>query len=90
MTGRRLDFGRLGLRDRMPMIPIALGVRSSATPELDVQEALIHVYEVFGYEDYIYSGLHDPLLEVEDQAWAQSLIPRLQAYTLQWNTSQSA
>ena len=46
---------------------------------LDLQDTLNHVYDVSGYEDYIYSGLPDPPLDQEDKAWAESLIPRLQA-----------
>jgi Protein of unknown function (DUF4058) len=30
-------------------------------------------------DEHIYSGLPDPPLEDEDQAWAESQIPRLQA-----------
>jgi hypothetical protein len=74
----KAGFWPLGLREPLPIIPIPLRVPASDA-RLDLQEALNHVYEVSGYEDYVYSGLPDPPLEVEDQAWAQSLIPRLQA-----------
>jgi hypothetical protein len=30
-------------------------------------------------DEHIYSGLPDPPLDQEDKAWAESLIPRLQA-----------
>jgi hypothetical protein len=71
-------FWPIGLRNRLPVIPVPLRAPASDA-RLDLQEALNHVYDASGYEDYIYSGLPDPPLDQEDKAWAESLIPRLQA-----------
>jgi hypothetical protein len=69
----RAGFWPISLRERLPIIPIPLRA-PDADAELDLQEVLNHVYDTSGYEDYIYSGSPDPLLEVADQAWAESLI----------------
>jgi hypothetical protein len=74
----KAGFWPIGLRDPLPIIPVPLRAPASDA-RLDLQEALNHVYDASGYEDYIYSGLPDPPLEENDQAWAESLIPRLQA-----------
>ena len=69
-------FWPIGLRDRLPVIPIPLRA-PTADAQLDLQETLNHVYDTSGYEDYIYSGSPDPHLDGADQDWASSLIPRL-------------
>jgi hypothetical protein len=74
----KAGFWSIGLLDRLPIIPIPLRA-PAGDARLDLQEAPDHVCDVSGYEGYIYSGLPDPPLEVEDQAWAETLIPRLQA-----------
>jgi hypothetical protein len=65
--------GPIGLRERLPIIPIPLRV-PDADARLDLQEALNHVYDASGYEDYIYSGSPDPQLELADRSWAESLL----------------
>ncbi|MFI5455474.1 MAG: DUF4058 family protein [Isosphaerales bacterium] len=74
----RAGFWPIGLRERLPIIPIPLRA-PDGDARLDMQEALNHVYDASGYEDYIYSGLPDPPLEGEDRTWAESLIRRGQA-----------
>jgi hypothetical protein len=71
----RAGFWPIGLRERLPIIPIPLRA-PDADARLDLQEVLNHVYDTSGYEDYIYSGSPEPLLEAADRAWAESLIPR--------------
>ena len=74
----RAGFWPIGLRDRLPIIPIPLRA-PDGDARLDLQEALNHVYDASGYEDYIYSGLPDPPLEGEDRIWAEGVIPRGEA-----------
>jgi hypothetical protein len=74
----KAGFWPIGLRDPLPIIPIPLRA-PAGDARLELQEALNRVYDASGYEDYIYSGLPDPPLEEQDQAWAESLIPRIQA-----------
>jgi hypothetical protein len=71
----KAGFWPVGLRDKLPMIPIPLR-NTDRDARLDLQEVLNHVYDASGYEDYIYSGLPDPPLEGEDLAWAEGLVPR--------------
>jgi hypothetical protein len=73
----RAGFWPIGLRERLPIIPIPLRLPDSDA-RLDLQEALNYVYDASAYEDYIYSGSPDPQLELADRAWAESLIPRAQ------------
>jgi hypothetical protein len=70
----RAGFWPIGLRERLPIIPVPLRA-PDGDARLDLQQALDHVYEASGYEYYIYSGLPDPPLEGEDRIWAESLIP---------------
>ena len=71
----KAGFWPISLRERLPIIPIPL--RSPDTDaRLDLQEALNHVYDASGYEDYIYSGSPDPELKGVHVAWAESLVPR--------------
>jgi hypothetical protein len=74
----KAGFWSIGLRDRLPIIPVPLRAPAN-NARLDLQEVLNHVYDVSGYEDYIYSGAPDPSLDGKDPDWAESLIPRLQA-----------
>jgi hypothetical protein len=71
----RAGFWPIGLRDRLPVIPIPLRA-PDGDARLELQEVLDHVNDASSYEDYIYSGLPDPPLDGEDRAWAASLIPR--------------
>jgi hypothetical protein len=62
----------LGLRDKLPTIPIPLLAQERAV--LDLQSALHQVYDAAGYEDYIYASEHHPPLQGADMEWAQRLI----------------
>jgi len=62
----------LGLRDKLPTIPIPLLAQERAA--LDLQSALHQVYDSAGYEDYIYTHEPIPPLQGADVEWAQRLI----------------
>jgi hypothetical protein len=62
----------LGLRDKLPTIPIPLLAQERAA--LDLQSALHQVYDAAGYEDYIYTHEPSPPLQGADVEWAQRLI----------------
>jgi hypothetical protein len=63
----------LRLRDRLPEIPIPLR-EPHAEARIDLQAILHHVYDVAGYEDYLYQSQPQPRLHPEDEAWARQLI----------------
>ena len=69
----RVGIWPIGLRDRLPVIPIPLR-GDDPDLKLDLQEALHRVYDAAGYEDYIYLNEPKPPLAAEDNAWARSLI----------------
>jgi hypothetical protein len=62
----------LGLRDKLPTIPIPLLAQERAV--LDLQSALHQVYDAAGYEDYIYASEPHPPLQGADMEWPQRLI----------------
>jgi hypothetical protein len=69
----RVGLWAVSLRERLPVIPIPL---RSPDPDarLDLQEALHRIYDVAGYEDYIYAGTPVPALGTEDAEWAKKLL----------------
>jgi hypothetical protein len=67
-------FWPIGLRDRLPVIPVPLRA-PDGDARIDLQEVLHHVYDASGYEDYIYSGSPDPPLVGDDHSWSATLIP---------------
>jgi len=69
----RAEIWPLGLRERLPVIPIPL---RSPGPDarLDSQDVLNHVYDAAGYEDYIYLGEPQPRLSAEDAEWAKQFV----------------
>jgi len=70
----RVGLWPIGLRDRLPVIPIPL--RSpDGDARLDLQLVLDRVYDAAGYEDYLYSTAPQPPLRPEDDAWARQFIP---------------
>jgi hypothetical protein len=71
----RVGLWPIQLRDPLPSIPIPLRV-PAADARLDLQQALHHVYDAAGYEDYIYTGTPQPPLRAEDATWAQQFLPR--------------
>jgi hypothetical protein len=74
---RRAGFWPIGLRDRLPVIPVPLR-RPDEIARIDLKEILDHVYDKTGYEDFIYAGLPDPPLSPDDAAWARQFVPGTQ------------
>lgn len=70
----RVGIWPLRLRERLPVIPIPLRA-PDADARLDLQEALNHLYDAAGYEDYIYTGAPQPPLHPDDAAWARQFLP---------------
>jgi hypothetical protein len=64
----------LRLRERLPIIPIPLRA-ADGDARLDLQEALHHLYDAAGYEDYIYTHTPQPPLHPDDAAWARQFLP---------------
>lgn len=67
-------FWPIGLRQRLPVIPIPLR-HHDPDAHIDLQEILDHVYDASGYEDFVYRGSPEPPLSAEDAKWAQRLLP---------------
>ena len=67
-------FWPIGIRDRLPRIPIPLRAPDTDA-QIDLQELLHQVYESGGYEHHIYNGSPDPPLAPHDQEWARELVP---------------
>jgi hypothetical protein len=74
----RAGFWGIGLRERLPIIPVPLK-SPDGDAQLDLQELLHDVYDASGYEDYIYGGTPDLPLAPDDQAWARSLVSQRRA-----------
>ena len=73
----RAGFWPIGLRERLPEIPIPL--RSpDGDARVDLQEILHRVYDVYGYEDFLYNGSPEPQLAPEDADWARRIVPIVQ------------
>jgi hypothetical protein len=70
------DFWPIGLRDRLPMIPVPWR-SSDGYARIDLQEILHSVYDAAGYEDFIYNRSPEPPLAPADAAWVQQFIPRI-------------
>ena len=68
------DYWPIGLRDRLPVIPIPLRPTDDAVA-VDLQEALHRAHDGPGYEHFIYSGTPEPRLSAEDEAWARQFVP---------------
>jgi hypothetical protein len=68
----RAEFWPIGLRERLPEIPIPLQ-EPHPDARLDLQAVLHRVYDAAYYRDYIYDGTPWPPLSKEDAAWAQRL-----------------
>jgi hypothetical protein len=71
----RAAFWPIGLRDRLPVIPVPLRA-PDPDARLDLQEILDHVYDAGGYAYYVYDGAPEPPLRPDDDAWARQLIPQ--------------
>src|SRR5262249_12666047 len=70
----RLGVWPLGLRYRLPVIPIPL---TAPDPDvlLDLQAILDRVYDAADYGKYIYGETPQPVLSEEDLAWARQFLP---------------
>jgi len=75
---KRPDVGiwPIRLRERLPVIPIPLRA-PDADARLDLQEAVNHLYDAAGYEDYIYTGAPQPPLHPDDASWSRQFLPSL-------------
>ncbi|QEH33393.1 hypothetical protein OJF2_18940 [Aquisphaera giovannonii] len=70
----RAGFWPIGLRDRLPEIPIPL--RSpDGDARVDLGAALHQVYDRSGYETFLYRGRPSPPLRPADEEWARGLVP---------------
>jgi hypothetical protein len=67
-------FWAIGLRDRLPVIPIPLR-SADGDARVDLQEALHSAYDGAGYAHSIYEGMPEPALSATDLAWAERLLP---------------
>jgi hypothetical protein len=70
----RAGFWAVGLRDRLPVIPVPLRA-GDGDARVDLQEALHAAYDAAGYERYIYEGAPEPPLAPDDAAWAAPFLP---------------
>jgi hypothetical protein len=70
----RAGLWPIGLRDRLPVIPVPL---RSPDPDaqLDLQVVLDHIYDTSGYAYYIFDGEPEPPLRPDDAVWARTFIP---------------
>ena len=66
----RAEFWPIGLRQRLPVIPIPLQ-DPHPDAELDLQAVLHRVYDAAYYRDYIYDGSPWPPLSDADADWAR-------------------
>lgn len=69
----RAGFWPIGLRDRLPEIPIPLR-RGDAEARLDLQEVVHRIYDAAGYAYYIYRGPPEPQLAKLDADWAVAIL----------------
>ena len=69
----RVALWPIGVREPLPLVPIPLR-GNEARAKLDLQNALHHVYDAAGYEDYIYAEPPRPPLDPGDAAWAARLL----------------
>jgi hypothetical protein len=70
----RAGFWPIGLRDRLPVVPIPLR-DPDPDARIDLQVVLDHVYDTSGYEDFIYRSGPEPPLGADDAAWAAGFVP---------------
>ena len=74
----RVGLWPIGLRERLPKIPIPL---RAPDPDawLDLQEILHRVYDSARYEPLLYRHSPQPPLSGDDASWAQSIVSALAA-----------
>ena len=66
-------FWPIGLKEQLPEIPIPLR-QPDGDARVNLQEVLNHVYDIFGYEDFVYAGNPTPALAPKDARWAKQLL----------------
>ncbi len=71
-----VDFWPIGLRDRLPVIPVPLRAPDDDA-RVDLKEAVDQVYDEAGYTHFIYDGVPDPPISAEDAEWARQFLPAL-------------
>ncbi len=71
----RADIWPVGLRDRLPTVPIPLR-GGDADAVVDLQPLLDAIYDAAGYAYRIYADPPEPPMLAEDTAWAAELVPR--------------
>lgn len=64
----------LGLRDRLPVIPVPLAAPDPDVA-LDLQAVLDRTYDAADYGKCIYGERPEPPLSAEEEAWSRPLIP---------------
>jgi hypothetical protein len=73
-TFGKVDFWPLGLRGRLPIVPVPL-----SPPDADVQvdlQALFHrVFDAAHYGNHIFAETPDPSLADQDAAWNRQFVP---------------
>jgi hypothetical protein len=65
----RVELWPVGLRERLPLIPVPLR-RGDRDATIDLQQVLHEQFDAAGYADYIYRGHPQPRLSDADAAWA--------------------
>jgi len=68
----RVAFWPIGLRDRLPVIPIPRGPNDEPVM-IDLKAVLDRSYDSAGYANRIYERPPEPPLSSEDDAWARGL-----------------
>jgi Protein of unknown function (DUF4058) len=69
-----VGFWPIGLRDRLPVIPIPLSA-PDADVLLDLKAVLDRAYDAPDYGKYIYQDTPEPPLSTDDMTWARQFIP---------------
>lgn len=69
------DFWPIGLRERLPVVPVPLNAPGEAA-NVDLQEVLHHAYDGPGYEHFLYEDEPEPPLSEADAEWARALVPQ--------------
>jgi hypothetical protein len=72
----KAGFWAIGMRDRLPVIPIPLRSEDGDV-RIDLQEALNSAYDAAAYERYIYEEGPEPALSSIDAEWAAQFQPKL-------------
>lgn len=70
----RTGFWPIGLRDRLPSVPVPLEAPDPPVI-LDLQTVLDETYMAAGYGKYIYAESPEPPLSSDDLAWARQFLP---------------